>query len=248
VVTTFADQLAHRLTTDPGRPLVTFYDNNSGERVELSSTTYANWVAKASALLIDELGLERGATVHLDLPCHWLGAVFLGAAWSAGLVVSDEPGPDVVVCGPETVTTWGRQASERTVLATSLLPMGVRFATPLPVGVVDVGVEIWSQPDAFIPWDPPTPDDPAIRARSRVALQRDLPDLGSQRAELSTTTGARLLTTANPVLEPAILTEALWKDGSVVLVVAGDREQVTAIGDAERATVRHLPRNPESGA
>src|SRR5436190_13204253 len=87
-VTTFADLLARRIGDDPGRPLVTFYDLESGERAELSVTTYANWVAKTASLLADEHDLERGATLRVDLPPHWLGPVFLGAAWLLGLAVT----------------------------------------------------------------------------------------------------------------------------------------------------------------
>ncbi|MCG8153839.1 TIGR03089 family protein, partial [Pimelobacter simplex] len=43
-MTTFAAVLAQRLRQDPGKPLVTFYDHATGERVELSTTTWANWV------------------------------------------------------------------------------------------------------------------------------------------------------------------------------------------------------------
>jgi uncharacterized protein (TIGR03089 family) len=53
-VTTFAEILATRLRQQPGQPLVTFYDDSTGERIELSVTTYANWVAKASSLLRSE--------------------------------------------------------------------------------------------------------------------------------------------------------------------------------------------------
>ena len=72
----------------PGRPLLTWYDDGTGERVELSVTTYANWVAKAASLLVDEHDLERGDVLLVDLPNHWLGPVFLGAAWTAGLAVA----------------------------------------------------------------------------------------------------------------------------------------------------------------
>ena len=58
----------------------------------------------------------------------------------------------------------GAAAGELPVLACSLRPMGVRFAEPLPAGVHDVGVDIWSQPDAFTAWDPPGDDDRAARA------------------------------------------------------------------------------------
>ena len=82
-MTTFRDLLAARLRSRPGDPLVTFYDDVTGERTELSVATYANWVAKTASLLVDELGLDRGDRLLVDLPAHWLGPVFLGAAWSA---------------------------------------------------------------------------------------------------------------------------------------------------------------------
>jgi len=78
-VTTFAEVLTTQLRRDPGRPLLTFYDHATDERVELSVTTYANWVAKASGLLVEEGELERGMTLRLDLPPHWLSVVFLSS-------------------------------------------------------------------------------------------------------------------------------------------------------------------------
>ena len=105
IARTFPELLAQRLRTDPGQPIITAYDDATGERTELSVTTYANWVSKTANLLTDELGLDAGETILLDLPAHWLVPVFLGAAWSAGLAVTDTPqvGHDVVVCGPDTV-------------------------------------------------------------------------------------------------------------------------------------------------
>ena len=99
-MTTFAPVLAELLRTDPGRPLVTYYDHATGERVELSVTTYANWVAKTASLLVEEYDLERGQGLHVDLPTHWLGPVFLGAAWTVGLVVTTPEAADAIVCGP----------------------------------------------------------------------------------------------------------------------------------------------------
>ncbi|HRK48405.1 MAG TPA: TIGR03089 family protein, partial [Nocardioides sp.] len=85
---TFSTLLAAQLRHEPGRPLLTWYDERTGERVELSVTTYANWVAKTASLLVDEHDLERGDVLLMDLPAHWLGPVFLGAAWTAGLAVA----------------------------------------------------------------------------------------------------------------------------------------------------------------
>jgi uncharacterized protein (TIGR03089 family) len=245
---TFADQISARLADDPGRPLVTFYDHTSGERVELSVATYANWVAKAASLLVDELDLERGSTLRVDLPPHWLGAVFLGAAWTAGLVVTDDDAPDAVVCGPDSLDRWATATGDTVVLACALLPLGVRFAEPVPAGVHDVGVEIWSQPDAFTPWDPPGDDDPAIVGTDdpREVRQGSLGELRpAVGGDLVLGHGGRLLTTANPADEPAVLTQPLYRAGSLVLVALdGDdqgqagRERLEATYAAERATAR----------
>src|SRR3954447_19860270 len=184
-MTTFADLLATNLRSDPGRPFLTFYEERTGERVELSVTTYANWVAKTASLLVEQHGLERGDVLVVDLPTHWLGPVFLGAAWLAGLTVAfpgnaatDEAAtdvtPDAVACGPDGLSAWAGRAGEIPVLACSLLPMGVRFKDPLPPGVHDVGLEVWSQPDAFVAEDPPGPDDVALLLPRGAVTQRGL--------------------------------------------------------------------------
>src|SRR5687768_15889774 len=99
--------LSGLLRDDPARPLVTFYDDATGERVELSVTTFANWVHKTAGLVQDDLDVASGATVLVDLPTHWLGAVWLGAAWTGGWCITTEPTLagecDLVVCGPEAV-------------------------------------------------------------------------------------------------------------------------------------------------
>ena len=233
-MTTFSTLLASLLRTDPGRPLVTYYDHTTGERVELSVTTYANWVAKASSLLADEHDLERGQGLHLDLPTHWLGPVFLGAAWTVGLVVTGPDDADAVVCGPEGLATWAGRAADLPVLACSLLPMGVRFADPLPPGVHDVGVEVWSQPDAFTAWDPPGPEDLALPGTTQAEMWR------TAAAGSLLTDGGRLLTEANPASPPGIasFSEPLARGGSVVLVSHADPERLEATYVAERATAR----------
>lgn len=238
MTTTFSAVLAQQLRTDPGRPLVTFYDDETGERVELSVTTYANWVAKAASLLVDELDLERGDRMRIDLPTHWLVPVFLGAAWTAGLVVSEAEDPDVVVCGSATLDHWAERTDATTVLACALLPLGVRFAGPVPPGVHDVGAEIWGQPDAFIPWDPPTGDDAAHDLGGTVTTQADLWDAAADGTLV--TVGGRLLSEANPASPPGIATfcEPLVSGGSLILVTRAERERVEATYVAERATAR----------
>ncbi|WP_408896337.1 TIGR03089 family protein [Nocardioides sp. R1-1] len=235
--TTFPAVLAERLRRDPGQPLVTYYDHESGERVELSVTTWANWVAKASSLLVDELGLERGDRIAVDLPPHWLGTVFLGAAWNCGLVVADPDDADLaaVVCGPTTLPSWAPRSGDLAVLAGALLPLGVRFAEPVPAGVTDIGVDIWSQPDAFQAWDPPQADDLAVDRAGRLLTQAEL---WSEAAAAGLVGDGRLLAVADPVAEPAILCEPLHAGGSLVLVARAEPERLEATYVAEHATAR----------
>ncbi|MBB3088752.1 TIGR03089 family protein [Nocardioides albus] len=227
---TYPEALAQALRTDPGGPFVTFYDEASGERQELSTTTYANWVAKASGLLVDEHGLERGDSIRVDLPAHWLATVFLGAAWNTGLVVTDAGSPDAVVCGPETLSSWADDAGKRPTLACSLLPFGVRFADPLPQGVHDVGIEVWGQPDAFTPWDPPAPDDAATSWEGVETTHANL--FGGDGRDL------RLLSTVAPASPggAALLAGVLVGGGSLVLVANATEERLAAIASSERAT------------
>ena len=243
-MTVFTEVLTRLLRDDPGRPLVTFYDEGTGERTELSVATYANWVAKAGSLLVDELGLERGDTLRIELPAHWLTVVFLGAAWGTGLVVTDEQGdagrPDAVVTGPDGLAAWSSYAAQRPVLACSLLPFGVRFADPLPPGVHDVGIEIWSQPDSFVPWDPPRDDDPAVGLGTVRMTQEELWEAAAAGSPLGSTGGDRLLSEVNPASPPGFpsVTGPLATGGSVVLVVHAGPDRLEAIAVAEQVTDR----------
>jgi uncharacterized protein (TIGR03089 family) len=238
---TFAARLQAQLRRDPGRPLLTSYDERAGERVELSLTTYANWVAKTASLLVEEHELERRDVLLVDLPTHWLGAVFLGAAWTAGLAVafpSSDAAPSAVVCGPDSVTTWASRAGALPVLACSLLPMGVRFAEPLPAGVHDVGVEVWGQPDAFTPYDAPTGSDPALV--DGPVTQDELFGSSVGVGSSHSTDADRLLSAANPASPPGVaaLSRPLVSSGSLVLVTGADPARLDAIAEAERVTRR----------
>lgn len=230
-MTTFSALLS-RLLDEPGQPLVTFYDDATGERVELSVATYANWVAKTSSLFVEEFDLERGQRLRIDLPTHWLGPVFLGAAWTVGLAVTEDDEPDAVVCGPATLEAWAPLAGKLPVIACALKPLGVRFAEPLPAGVHDFGVEVWSQPDAFTPWDPPTAEDPATDDASQAEL------FAAASGGVLLAAGGRLLTDANPVTPSgrATFTEPLVRRGSAIWVANADPATWQQKYDAELAT------------
>jgi uncharacterized protein (TIGR03089 family) len=230
---TFPELLAARLRHEPGRPLLTAYDDGTGERTELSTTTYANWVSKSANLLTDELGLDAGDVVLLDLPSHWLVPVFLGAAWSSALAVTTntDVAHDVVVCGPDTLE---RHPGADLVIACALLPFAVRFADPLPSGVLDYGVLWPGQSDVFVPITPPTPDTPAWVDTNGTRTQAELIEAASVTAH---PTGVRLLTDVHPASGhgvPPFLGPVLTR-GSVGLVRDPQETTWPARAEDERA-------------
>lgn len=157
-----ADLLRSALAADPARPMVTFYDDATGERVELSVATFANWVAKTANLLQGDLAAEPGDRLALLLPAHWQSAVWLLACSSVGVVAEvggDPAAADLVVTGPDTLEAARSCRGERIALA--LRPMGGRFPQP-PEGFADYAVEVPGQGDRFAPFAPVDPDAPAL--------------------------------------------------------------------------------------
>ncbi len=237
---TFPAAVTAQLRNDATRPLVTFYDDASGERIELSVATYANWVAKTAGLAQEELDAERGGLLLLDVPTHWLGAVWLGAAWTLGLAVTDDPDlaseADLVVCGPDGVAAYTEHASRVPVVGLSLRPLGGRFTEPLPTGVVDYGAVVLAQPDAFVAADQPDGDDVAWRDRSGTATQAAL--LGEAGGAGVVEPGGRLITDLNPATRPGSVTllAPLVHSAGVVWVRHPDEAGWSARREQERAT------------
>jgi uncharacterized protein (TIGR03089 family) len=158
-----AELLRRELAADSGRPLVTFYDDGTGERVELSVATFGNWVAKTANLLVDGLGAAPGTRVGLLLPLHWQAAVWHVAAWCAGMVVDigDPWSAEVIVTGPDDLAR-AAVAGASDVVALSLRPLGAPFADPVPAGVLDYGREVAAFGDRFQPIAIPSATDPAL--------------------------------------------------------------------------------------
>lgn len=228
-----ADLLGSVVAEGPTRPFLTYYDDATGDRVELSHATFDNWVAKTASLLQDELGAAPGERVAVLLPTHWLGAVWLMATWAAGLVVdlASPQGAEVVVAGPDQLDA-AVEAGGRDNVAVELGPLGGRFTTPLPDGFVDYGLEVLAQPDQFHAYTPPGPGDPALVIRSpssdavRTMSGKEVVEAAHERAqELGLPEGARILTDANPASASGYLDALLTplvRRSSVVVVRNAD--------------------------
>ncbi|MFD7289845.1 TIGR03089 family protein [Streptomyces sp. NPDC059863] len=189
-----ADLLRSALATDPARPLVTFYDDATGERVELSVATFANWVSKTANLLQGDLAAAPGDRLALLLPAHWQSAVWLLACSSVGVTVEiggDPAGADLVVSGPDTLDAARACHGERVALA--LRPLGGRFPRP-PEGFVDYAVEVPGQGDRFAPFAPVDPDESALIVDgTELSAAQLVARAGADAVERGLAPGSRLL-------------------------------------------------------
>jgi uncharacterized protein (TIGR03089 family) len=171
---TLPELFAAAVRRDGASPFLTYYDDVTGERIELSAVTTANWVAKTANLLVDEYELEPGETVAIGLPPHWLGVVWALATWSAGASVTTGEG-DLAITGPDF-----RVRGKRESIASALLPLGGRFRDPVPDGVHDYGAEVYNHPDLFVPFNPPTPGSPAYDGRTHAEVIAAAPPIAER--------------------------------------------------------------------
>ncbi|MEO6472205.1 MAG: TIGR03089 family protein [Aeromicrobium sp.] len=207
---------------DPAQPFVTYYDAATGERVELSGTTTANWVAKTSNFLIDSLDAEVGIRVRLGLPTHWESLVWILASWNVGAVLTDHEAT-IAVVGPEL------EADEETRVALSLKPMGLRF-NEAPKGFIDFNAEVLGHSDYFQSFDPPSPGSLAIDLDSNRLTHSETYASGHPRADRV------LLEPGTLARDCAVLISACRGSGSIVIAANADSTQLEKIAADERAS------------
>jgi len=73
------------------RPVITYCDDATGERMDLDAAGLGGWVARTASLLRDGCGLGAGGRVAVLLPPHWQTAAVVLGAWSTGLTVAFRP-------------------------------------------------------------------------------------------------------------------------------------------------------------
>ncbi len=149
-------------TASPMGPRITFYDDATGERIELSTVTLANWAAKTANLLRDELGAGPDSRVAVLLPAHWqTTAVLLGVWWiGAEVVLGDQPADlapaDLALCTRDRLDEADAAAAGGEVAVLSLDPFG-KPAADLPIGVTDYATAVRVHGDAVTPERAPGP-------------------------------------------------------------------------------------------
>ncbi len=225
------------------RPLVTFRDEATGERVDLDAAELATWVARTASLLRDGCRLQAGDGVAIMLPAHWQTAAILLGAWSLGLRVSFRPWSTAGLADDDTpvaavfvarhrVDDWLERVPEaphRFVLgpgpALETVPEGYRdFLTE--VGPLNDTVPDF---DAVRPGDPATADDTTFGQWAGIA--RDIA------ATHGLALGDRVLVDAAADPQPVSwLLAPLTAGASVVICANLDQAGVADIIAAERVT------------
>lgn len=221
---------------NPTAPLVTFYDDATGERTELSATTLSNWVAKTANLLVDSCGLAPGDRAALRLPGHWQSAAVLLGCWSAGLVI-DRPGPGedpaavattvavAFVTADEVASTTADE-----IYALALAPMAGAFRPGPPPGSQDFVTEVRAHGDHFAPATALSPEAFAFSDGTRHS------DLIAAAARRGVPTGARVLIDVDTLTDPVDwLVAPLVAGASMVLCRNLDPDIVPARLITERA-------------
>lgn len=221
------------LAADPAGPRITYYDDATGERIELSAVTLANWAAKTANLLSDEFALMPGARVSILLPAHWQTTAVLLGAWWAGLEVTLDADPDADAA----LVTSDRLDDVADVPEVAVLSLDA-FGRPvpdLPVGITDYATAVRVHGDQFRPTgtgaatlDGRSVDDVLAAARAAAAADNVT---GSDRV-LST----RSWTTPDELI--AGLVSVLAVGASLVQVNNPDADAIERRVGAEKVTVR----------
>lgn len=150
------------LAADPAGPRITYYDDATGERIELSAVTMANWAAKTANLLRDEMGAGPGTRVAVLLPAHWQTAAALFGIWWIGSEVVLDGDADMALCTRDRLDEADDAVSGGEVAVLSLDPFG-KPAPDLPIGVTDYATAVRVHGDQIVPERVP---GPALAGRS----------------------------------------------------------------------------------
>ncbi|GAA5128167.1 TIGR03089 family protein [Haloechinothrix salitolerans] len=220
------------LATAAAKPAITHYDDETGARIELSTTTLANWAAKTANWLVEEFDVEPGDPVCVRLPAHWQTAgVLLGAFWCGAHVVSDDAGASVAFVPPDEMS----EAAETAIVAFDPLGQGLR--TPPPDGAFDYLSDAKLAGDDFSPLFPIDGDTPALAS---ATVDEVLATARKRADALGIGAGDRVLSTREWTLPDGIidvLLAPLAAGASIVQISNADPAKLADRRSTERTTV-----------
>jgi len=219
----------------PSAPRITYYDDATGERIELSTVTLANWAAKTGNLLRDELGAGSGSRVSVQLPAHWQTLGVLLGIWFIGAeVVLGEGDCDVACCTVDRLDEADAAVGPMgDVVAFSLDAFG-RPVADLPFGITDYATSVRAHGDQIVA---ERASGPALNGVSTAEILAGATTSGTARGLSSAT---RALSTAPWDTADAVVDRVLAvlvAGGSLVQVAHPDPAAQARRREAEKVTV-----------
>jgi uncharacterized protein (TIGR03089 family) len=150
-VTTISSAILDPLmASDPAGPRITYYDDATGERIELSTATLVNWAAKTGNLLRDEMGAGPSHRVAVLLPAHWQTAAVLFGIWWIGAEVVTGGQADIALCTAERLGEADDAVGMGEIAVLSLDPFG-KPVPDLAVGLTDYATAVRVHGDQIVP-------------------------------------------------------------------------------------------------
>ncbi|MGO3085807.1 TIGR03089 family protein [Ancrocorticia populi] len=128
-------------------PALTWYGPDG--RMELSGKVAANHMAKIAGYLADEVWLDEGASLLLDLPSHWKTCLWGLGGMLAGLEVEVGGAADI----PDAVLTNRPESAPDAdnTIALDLGPLALSWmGDPLAPGIFDGSAEVMGSPDQLM--------------------------------------------------------------------------------------------------
>lgn len=158
------------MAADPAGPRITYYDDATGERIELSTATLSNWATKTGNLLRDEMGAGPSSRVAVMLPAHWqTAAVLFGIWWIGAEVVLNATEADIALCAVDQLADADDAVGAGEIAVLSLDPFG-KPVTDLPFGVTDYATAVRAHGDQIAPERHP---GPALAGRTVTEVLAD---------------------------------------------------------------------------
>lgn len=227
---------------DPARPFMTFYDDATSERTELSYATFENWVSKTANFLVDQAGLGSGDKVKVAMPPHWLSGAIMFGSWYAGIGIAHEAVKTDIGFRPEGDPAL--DTAEECVVC--LAPLATRLRAEREVQraergeIIDFLTEVRGHGDHFTSAGSVDGDAPALvalpgdqkRSHSQVveAAQRRAQTMGIGQGE-------RILISGDELRPLDWLLAPLAAKGSIVLCRNSGDADLTSRADSERARI-----------
>ena len=216
------------LASDPMGPRITYYDDATGERIELSTVTLANWAAKTANLVRDEFGAGPGSRVAMLLPPHWqTAAVLLGVWWIGAEVVTSGPA-GIAFCTRDRLDEADEAVADQMgeVAVLSLDPFGAP-AEDLPVGVTDYATAVRVHGDQVVAEPSPGP------ALDGASVSDVLDDARRRARDLGISAGDRVIASAPGT---GVVLAVLAAGASLVEVVNPDPDRQARRRETEKVT------------